>query len=574
MSFQQVTKARILWILLLGAILIFGHRLREGAPLSLTPTRSLVQSLPEPSVQHKPARPAIESGVPALEPDADLFESPQLPRIRIELSRAAIGVLRGYQWNGGGRGERPEVKGVVYEGDRVYTNVAIHLKGSAGSFRSIDDDKPALTVNFDKFAPGQRFHGLKKIHLNNSVQDGSYLAEQISREMCLAAGVPTTRAAHAMVSLNNRNLGLYVLIEGWNKQFLKRHFKNADGVLYDGGFASEINELLEVLSGDKVTKRADLKAVVNAIRKPGDQRFALLDKLVDVDRFLSFVAMESMLSHGDGYVMNRNNYRVYHDPDTDRLVFMPHGMDQMFGRFNSTTSARIVPPLNGQVAQGIIGSPEEHARYLERFGTLYTNVYKTEIILQRLDDLSSRLRPYVAEEGDWAIQSFRQSVADLRRRIEQRGKSLAHQLGAKLETLQFPPSGEVLVTKWQPKEDQGNATYNRRDSKSGGGLLEIEVNGGTGSWRTLVTLPPGAYEFIGRARVEEIEVSPNDARSGAGLRHSGAQPGRRIRKQADWKELHHELEVRATLEVELICEMKAVRGKAIFDASSLKLVRK
>ncbi len=573
MSFQQLTKARILWILLLGAILIFGHGLREGAPMSPTPTRSLVLTLPEPSVQHPSALPAVESGVPALEPDADLFESPQLPRIRIELSRAAIGVLRGYQWNWGGRDDRPEVKGTIYEGDRIYTNVAIHPKGSAGSFRSIDD-KPALTLNFDKFAPGQKFHGLKKIHLNNSVQDGSYLAELISREICLAAGVPTTRAAHAMVSINNRNLGLYVLIEGWNKQFLKRHFKNPDGVLYDGGFASEINDRLDVLSGDKETKRADLKAVVNTMRKPVDQRFALLDKLVDVDRFLSFVAMESMLSHGDGYVMNRNNYRVYHDPDTDRLVFMPHGMDQMFGRFNSTTAARIIPPLNGQVAQTIIGSPEGQARYLERFGTLYTNVYKTEIIHQRLDDMAARLRPYVAEEGDWAIQSFRQSVADLRRRIEQRGKSLAHQLGAKLEILQFPPSGEVLIKKWQPREDQGNATYNRHDSKTDEGLLVIEANGGTGSWRSQVTLPPGTYEFVGRALVDGIEVSPNDPRSGVGLRHSGAQPGQRIRRQADWTELRHEIEVRATLEIELICEIKAIRGKAVFDANSLKLVRK
>jgi spore coat protein CotH len=101
--------------------------------------------------------------------------------------------------------------------------VAIHLKGSAGSFRPVED-KPALTLNFDKFAPGQRFHGLKKIHLNNSVQDSSYLSEQISRELFLAAGVPTTRATQAKVQLNGRNLGVCVLVEGWNKQFLKRHF--------------------------------------------------------------------------------------------------------------------------------------------------------------------------------------------------------------------------------------------------------------------------------------------------------------------------------------------------------------
>jgi cell division protein YceG involved in septum cleavage len=45
----------------------------------------------------------------------------------------------------------------VREGETVYTNVALHLKGAAGSFRSIDQN-PCLTLKFDKFVDGQRFH--------------------------------------------------------------------------------------------------------------------------------------------------------------------------------------------------------------------------------------------------------------------------------------------------------------------------------------------------------------------------------------------------------------------------------
>ena len=49
----------------------------------------------------------------------------------------------------------------------------------------------------------------------------------------------------------------------------------------------------------------------------------------------------------DGYVMNRNNYRVYHDLDTGKMVFFPHGMDQMFWE----TPQSIIPPnkFNGLV---------------------------------------------------------------------------------------------------------------------------------------------------------------------------------------------------------------------------------
>lgn len=65
------------------------------------------------------------------------------------------------------RPEQIDVRITVREGRKVYTNVALHLKGSY-SFQPIDA-KPSVTLNFDKFAVGQRFHGLTKIHLNNSV---------------------------------------------------------------------------------------------------------------------------------------------------------------------------------------------------------------------------------------------------------------------------------------------------------------------------------------------------------------------------------------------------------------------
>ena len=71
---------------------------------------------------------------------------------------------------------------VIEEGGKTYENVGIHLKGAAGSFRGIDD-RPALTLNFDKFQKGQDYHDLDKIHLNNSVQDPSYLNELICSEL-------------------------------------------------------------------------------------------------------------------------------------------------------------------------------------------------------------------------------------------------------------------------------------------------------------------------------------------------------------------------------------------------------
>src|SRR3954469_11495649 len=109
----------------------------------------------------------------------DLFRDCFIPDIRIEISEGDIGGL--------GQSPRKYIHAKIREGKNIYTHVAVRLKGAPGSFRTIYQQLPAFTINFDKFAPGQTFHGLKKIHLNNSVQDRSFLHEKISREIFEAA---------------------------------------------------------------------------------------------------------------------------------------------------------------------------------------------------------------------------------------------------------------------------------------------------------------------------------------------------------------------------------------------------
>src|SRR5687768_8699655 len=185
----------------------------------------------------------------------DFFSSGRIPHIRIEIAKTNMDSLR--------RDARKYVPATFRDGETVYTNVAIRLKGAAGSFRPVDD-RPALTLNFDKYTKGQRFHGLEKMHLNNSVQDPAYMTELICGELFMAAGVPAARTTHARVELNGRDLGLYVLKEGFDKVFLKKHGRNPKGNLYDGGFIREITDPLERDSGDSAKDHSDLKALAAA----------------------------------------------------------------------------------------------------------------------------------------------------------------------------------------------------------------------------------------------------------------------------------------------------------------------
>src|SRR5438105_3728633 len=80
----------------------------------------------------------------------DIFKTNTFLRLKIEVSKEEYNQLRKHNWGWGeSQKERPVVHATIYEGDTIYTNVALHLKGAAGSFRPVDD-RPALTLNFDK----------------------------------------------------------------------------------------------------------------------------------------------------------------------------------------------------------------------------------------------------------------------------------------------------------------------------------------------------------------------------------------------------------------------------------------
>ncbi len=135
-------------------------------------------------------------------------------------------------------------RATVKEEAIVYEDVAIHLKGSIGSFRDVDD-KPDLTLDFNRFNARQKFHGLRRIHLNNSVEDPSYCNELLGSELFRAAGIPAPRVAHAVVTLNGRRLGLYVLKEGFTEDFLGCYFKQVGGNLYEPGEGHDVNQRLK-----------------------------------------------------------------------------------------------------------------------------------------------------------------------------------------------------------------------------------------------------------------------------------------------------------------------------------------
>jgi hypothetical protein len=496
---------------------------------------------------------------------ANLFSNRLPVQIEIELTETDIKALK--------QDSRKYVRATVFEGDNIYRDVGLHLKGSAGSFRQIDDPKPAFTLSFNQFNSNQRFHGLRKIHLNNSVQDASYLNELLAGELFRAAGVPATRVTHAMVQFNGRQLeGLYVLKEGFTRDFLAEHFKKTSGNLYDMDPGREITEKLKKDAGDGPNDWSDLKALADAAKEPDlAKRWGALNKVLEVDRFVAFMVMEIMTCHWDGYCLGRNNFRIYNNRDDGKMLFFPHGTDQLF----QNASAPIRPPMQGLLAQSVIRTPQGRRLYREKFGTLFTNVFNVGVLTSRVERVTTDLMPFLATyDPRWSTE-FRNQANGVKDRIVQRGAEIQRQLALpELKPLQFV-SNVARPTNWRIENQPNLARVERANDDSRSVFHIVAPTNSAASWRSKVILDGGRYRFEGIARSHGIVPLKDDIKGGgAGLRISQQSRTNVLLGDNVWSKLQFDFEAASPDdEVELVCELRADKGEVWFDIDSLRVIR-
>ena len=490
-----------------------------------------------------------------------LFSGKFVPELKIEIDQTGMNILRANSSNRNNAPNRPDAVATVREGTNIFRGVAVHLKGSAGSFRDLDD-KPAFTLHFDHTFPAQRFHGLEKIHLNNSVQDPTFMCEVLGREIFNATAVPAPRAGHATVTLNGDALGLFVLVEGANKQFLKRHFTDVQGNYYEGAFRGDITSGLETKFGAYPDDQSDLRALVAAAREPDlDRRFAAMARVLDVDRFATFLAVEVLIGHWDGYGLHQNNYRIFHDNTSDRLIFLPHGMDQLFGLRRREFDTPILPAMDGLVAAAFLETRGGRRLYLDRMVQLHTNVFDVPALIVHVDELAKLLRPIV--RTDWDFES---RILLLRSRLAARSEEVGEQL-AEMKTPTFDSRGEANLANL-------NFRTPRDFFRQGRGRFRppiADFSRISGSPRAIMLLERGRYRLQARiyAEVEGRPVGTNAVT----LTSSAGRSSRRSGPAGGWITIQHEFTVDERDYVELGYQFGTADGLAAFDKSSLKLIR-
>ncbi len=295
-----------------------------------------------------------------------------------------------------------------------FEDIGIRKKGFLGS---LDTEKPALKLRLNKYVKGQELPGgFKRLTLNNSRQDPSMIRTQMAYYVFERAGLPAPRTGFAQVNINGQDIQLYVNVEQIEHYVVPRVYGDDEGNLYEGtisDFSDDLRDSFEKKNHVKVNDWRDLDVVSTLLELGGVWEY--LGKIVDLEQFLTFWAVETLIGHFDGYAGNKNNFQIYR-PQRGKFQFIPWGADQVFATSDVPYDDFANPQsvmAHGLLANRLYNDSYWRPRYLDRLRSLLTGVWDETALNARADILSwtvashSRgIQKIVADHEKYWVKAF------------------------------------------------------------------------------------------------------------------------------------------------------------------------
>ncbi|MFO0941263.1 MAG: CotH kinase family protein [Pirellulales bacterium] len=316
-------------------------------------------------------------------------------------------------------------KGKVSIDGRDYGSVQVRKKGFIGS---LDDTFPSLKVKFDQPSDKLPIDGIAVLTLNNNKQDSSLVSQVLAYDMFNASGVQAPRCSFARVTVNGNDLGIYLNVETMGKPFLQRRYGNKDGFLLEGtlcDFHPKALQRLDYKNSKGEEPPAKIVRLGEIVTSSGNEvDLKAIEELVDLEPFLNYWTIESLIGFWDGYTNNQNNYWVYENTKNGKLYFMPWGADGAFmtGGFQGMGPRGPASVYaESMLANRLFHHPDVQPRYLKTLRWTLNNVWKEDELIAKIDGLEKMLteNPHQRQRNvKQAMRQVRKFIQDRRAVIE------------------------------------------------------------------------------------------------------------------------------------------------------------
>ena len=280
------------------------------------------------------------------------------------------------------------------------SNVGIRKKGFLGSIFS---EAPSIKIDTKKYVLDQYLGQITNITLNNSAQDPTRITTCLGARVFELAGYPAPRCNLANVTINEQSMGAYSHLETIDSNFLIRQFGNDRGHLYEGQLVDFWKKCLprwEHKTPQTNPFGQPLLSIIKVLDQASDNR--LVEQLMphlNINRFITFWAMEMILGHNDGYTCNKNNFYIYLDPDDNgRMTFIPWGFENS-GNYEYEWSAESY--FQSRLPRRLSRVPEIVGQLENKLNFLLDRVWDENYLISLIDHLT--LQVQTAERNDRSV---------------------------------------------------------------------------------------------------------------------------------------------------------------------------
>lgn len=318
--------------------------------------------------------------------------------------------------------------------DRTWSHVGVRFKGNSSLSMPWGQGvwKLPLRLQFDEFEAqypethNQRFYGFKNLSLSNSSMDQSLLREKLGTDVFSQAGIAAPSTAFYRVYIDHgegpKYFGLYTGIElPSDNPFLDSHFGGHEGNLYkpDGTgatWSAWVQESFEKETNETAADYSDVKAAFDALHADRSDAAAWragLEAVFDVELFLHWLALNTVVQDWDQYGRMSHNYYLYANPNAEgKLQWIPWDHSFAFTAGGGIGGGALSLSLSEvtdtwPLIRFLLDDPHYRARYHAYLAQASEREYTPEIFSAAFVEARELIEPYVTgPEGEQPGYTF------------------------------------------------------------------------------------------------------------------------------------------------------------------------
>lgn len=370
---------------------------------------------------------------------------------------------------------------------KKYSNVAIRPKGNISLAMLADDpteERFSFKVKFDRNDKTQTLDGLDKLVLNNLMSDTTRMKEYISFDVMNYLKVTAPLYSYAKISRNGEYWGLYLAFEGMDDSFLERNYGTKKGHLYKpepeyDSVSLEYTQMPQFPIKGKGTDLVyvddneesysaifnhvngkidaeDKKELIQALK--GIQEEKDIEKYLDVDQMLRYLAANVFLENDDGYFGSiLHNYYLYQRKG--KLAMLPWDYNLAFGGFgltefilhiggytgsmedfNVNRGIDTVVPIGSYEKLGFVNPLMKNDKYKEKYHEYMKDLIDGYVLSGQFEKTVNQVKDLISEDvkndptSFYTYEEFEEGIDNLKKFVNLRGQSIDKQLKGELET--------------------------------------------------------------------------------------------------------------------------------------------